>query len=205
MKNKTKKTTPQTLKGFRNSLPVKVFKNTKVGIFIDEANIFYIQKELGWKIDWKKFASLFKTNLDLKILRYYLGMPSSGESRLKNLKIKNLLESFGYTVVTKPLKKIYLNNNKNSFKYKCNFDVEIALDIASFLTELDLVIIVSGDSDFVAIKDFVLINKKKLIFVCFEKRVSWEIRKSKYLFLEKFKDLIQLNKNPGKSQGEITK
>lgn len=198
----TKKAASQTIKDF---LPFKISKNTKVGIFIDEANIFYTQKELGWKIDWKKFASLFKTNLDLKILRYYLGMPSSGESKLKNLKIKNLLESFGYTVVTKPLKKIYLNDKKNSFKYKCNFDVEIALDITSFLTELDLVIIVSGDSDFIAIKDFVLINKKKLLFMCFEKRVSWEIRRSKYLFIEKIKDLIQLNKNPDQSRGGITK
>jgi len=111
-------------------LPIKFSENDKVGIFIDEANIFYAQKELGWKIDWKKFADLLRQNFNLKILRYYLGMPLSGEQKIRNLKIKKNLESFGYAVISKPLKKIYLDGKKKKFRYKCNFDVEIALDVA---------------------------------------------------------------------------
>lgn len=182
----------QTLKGFRDFLPIKISEKTRVGIFIDEANLFYIQKELGWKIDWEKFINLLKESLNIKIVRYYLGMPLTGRARIKNLKFKTMLESFGYTVITKPLKKIYTDKRTNKFKYKCNFDVEIAVDVTTFLDDLDLVIIASSDSDYIAVRDYVLVNKKKIMFVCFERKVSWEIRRSKHAFLEKLKRLIEL-------------
>lgn len=187
-------------------LPLELLPTTKVGVFIDEANLFYLQKTVGWKIDWRKFASLWKTSCKLKALRYYIGMPPSGKARLKNTKLKKYLESHGYTVITKPLKKIFTDNKKSSFKYKCNFDVEIALDVASLADELDLVVIVSGDSDFIAVRDTMLAKKKKVFFVCFERRVAWEIRRSKHLFLESLKPKIELQqKTPTKGRGGVTR
>lgn len=182
----------QTLKGFRDFLPIKLPKNAKAGLFIDEANLFYIQKELGWKIDWNKFINLLKTNLNITINRYYLGMPLSGEAKVKNIKFKKMLEGFGYTVITKPLKKIYTDKKTGKFVYKCNFDVEIAVDITTFIKNLDLIVICSSDSDYIAVRDYVLINKKKIMFLCFERKVSWEIRKSKSLFLENIRKQIEL-------------
>lgn len=198
---------PQTLKGFRDFLPIIIKKTDRVGVFIDEANVFYAQKELGWKIDWKKFADLMRTEFNLKMLRYYLGMPLAGQQKINNLKVKTFLESFGYTVITKPLKKIYIDNIKSEFKYKCNFDVEISLDVVSFIKNLDVVILVSNDSDFLALRDFSLINKKKFLFICFERRIAWEIRRSKFLFMEKLKKLIefQQKKTSTKSRGGVTK
>ena len=188
-------------------IPIKVAKTNKVGIFIDEANLFYAQKELGWKIDWRKFIDLMRKNFNLKFIRYYLGMPLSSKQKIKNLKIKTLLESFGYTVITKPLKKIYTDSKKAKFKYKCNFDVEIALDIAAFLNNLDTIIIVSNDSDFIAIRDFVLINKKQFLFACFKRKIAWEIRRSKFIFLEKLRPAIEYKtkKTSTKGRGEVTK
>jgi len=34
-------------------------KGNKAGIFIDEANLFYSQKALGWRIDWQKVLEFF--------------------------------------------------------------------------------------------------------------------------------------------------
>src|SRR5258708_5497313 len=181
----------QTLKGFRDFLPVKISKKTKAGIFIDDANVFDVQKQLCWKLDWEKLFYFIKADIDLKIVRYYLGMPTFGESKIKNFKLQKRLESFGYTVITKPLKRIYINKTKGEFKYKCNFDVEIALDIATFVKDLDLVIIVSGDSDFTAIRDFTLVNNKIPLFMCFERNMAWEIRVSKFLTFDKIKKLIK--------------
>jgi len=65
------KTNIQTLKGFRDFLPIKVARQAKVGIFIDEANLFYTQKESGWKIDWEKFKIVLNKSLDIKIIRYF--------------------------------------------------------------------------------------------------------------------------------------
>lgn len=190
-------------KSYSDFLPIKTTKKTKVGIFIDEANLFYIQRELGWKIDWTKLAQLFSQNFHLKILRYYLGMPVAGPGRLKNLKIQKILELAGYTVVTKPLKKILIDSHSKKYRYKCNFDVEIGLDVSTFIKNLDLIIIVSGDSDFIAIKDYVLINNKQFLFVCFEKRVAWEIRRSKHLFLEQIKDKIEYKKKKPRQKVEV--
>jgi uncharacterized LabA/DUF88 family protein len=190
MMSKTKLIRP--LKGFRDFLPIKIAKNARVGVFIDEANLFYIQKELGWKIDWQKLSDFIGKDVDLKILRYYLGMPTSGKSRIQNVKHLRRLESFGYTVITKPLKKILIDRKAKKYKNKCNFDVEIALDVATFIKELDLIIIASGDSDFIAIKDFVLSNDKKVVFLCYEKNVSWEIRYAKFIFIERIKKFIEL-------------
>jgi len=117
---------PLTPKGFRDFLPIKVSKTANVGVFIDEANLFYIQKELGWKVDWQKFITILKKDFNIKFVRYYLGMPLSGPAKIKNQKFKAKLESFGYTVITKPLKKIYIDKKLGKFEYKCNFDVEIA-------------------------------------------------------------------------------
>lgn len=182
----------QDVKSIRDLLPIKLAKNAKIGLFIDEANLFYIQKELGWKIDWSRFINLLKTDLNVTINRYYLGMPLSGEAKVKNTKFKKMLEGFGYTVITKPLKKIYVDKKKGKFVYKCNFDVEIAVDITTFIKNLDLVIICSSDSDYIAVRDYILMNKKKILFLCFERKVSWEIRKSKSFFLEGIRKQIEL-------------
>ena len=36
------------------------FKGKLTGIFVDEANLFYIQKEVGWKISYEKLMRYFK-------------------------------------------------------------------------------------------------------------------------------------------------
>jgi len=166
-------------------------KNKRTGIFIDDANLFYIQRKLNWKIDWLKFKNFLEKYLKLKICRYYMGMPFDGTARLKNERIKEELEQINFEVITKTLKKIYLDNQKSDFKYKCNFDVEIAFDIARSIKNLDFIIIVSGDSDFLEAKNFCLGKQKTFAIICFEKRVAWEIRRIHHIFFEDIKEFIK--------------
>lgn len=49
----------------------------------------------------------------------------------------------------------------------------------------------SGDSDFLAVRDFALENKRGFIALCFEKGVAWEIRRGYHIFLEDIKDKIE--------------
>lgn len=175
-----------------NSLKLlKKFKGLRIGVFIDEANLFYIQKEIGWDISPKKIKNLLESFFKVKIINYYLGMPEVGTARAKNLEVKKGLEKIGFNVITKPLKKIYVGEKNKKFKYKCNFDVEIAFDVARNINKLDLVMIMSGDSDYLEAKNFCLEQEKKFMFFCFEKRVAWEIRRVYHLFFEEIKDLIQ--------------
>lgn len=170
---------------------LKKFKGKRAGIFIDDANLFYIQKELGWKIDWMKLKDFLSRYLKPTLFTYYLGMPASGKARLENEGIKTELEEIGFKVITKTLKKIYIDNQKQEFKHKCNFDVEIAFDIARNIDKLDLVIIMSGDSDFLEAKNFCLENRKSFLVMCFERRVAWEIRRIYHIFLEDIKEYIK--------------
>lgn len=167
------------------------FKNKSAGIFVDDANLFYIQKKVGWKVDLLKLKEFLRQYVKLVICRYYMGMPPDGKARLENEEIKKEVEGVGFEVKTKPLKKIYLDSKKLDFKHKCNFDVEIAFDISRNIKKLDLVIIVSGDSDFLETKNFCLENNKGFMVMCFEERVAWEIRKIYHVFFEDIKKFIK--------------
>lgn len=167
------------------------FKNKSAGIFVDEANLFYSQKALGWHVNWKKVLEFFKQFCNIKIARYYMGTPLKKESYEQNILIKNRLEKAGFEVITKPLKKIYLDNQRKEFKYKCNFDVEITRDVIRNLEEIDLVLLVSSDSDFIGLRNDVLFHQKGFIFVCFEYNVAWEIRRSYHLFFEDIRENIE--------------
>src|SRR4030042_1998977 len=154
------------------------FRGKRVGIFADEANLFYSQKALGWHIDWGKVLEFLAKFYDIKIARYYMGMPLNKEAYEKNILVKHRLDKVGFYVITKPIKKIYLDSQRNDFKQKCNFDVEIARDVIRNLDIVDLVILASSDSDFIALKRDSMIHKKGFIFLCFEYNVAWEIRRS---------------------------
>jgi len=170
------------------------FKGKTAGIFVDEANLFYSQKSLGWHVDWKKVLEFFKASYDIKIAQYYMGMPFKKEAYEENILIKNRLEKAGFEVITKPLKKIYLNGQKKEFKYKCNFDVEITRDVIRNLNKIDLVLLASSDSDFIGLRNDVITYRKGLIFVCFEYNAAWEIRRSYHLFFEDIRKEIEFMK-----------
>jgi len=167
------------------------FKNKKIAIFIDDANLFYMQKRVGWEIDWQKTKQFFEKYSPESLWFYYLGMPLAGKGRFENEKLKEELSAIGFSVKTKPLKKIYLDDQKINFKHKCNFDVEIAFDIARYVDKVDAVVVMSGDSDFLEAKNFCLGKGKEFLIVCFEERVAWEIRRIHHLFFEDIKDFIK--------------
>jgi len=123
-----------------------------------------------------------------------MGMPFKGESYEKNVLIKNRLEKDGFKVITKPLKKIYLDNQHKEFKYKCNFDVEITRDVIRNLDKIELVLLASSDSDFIALRNDVILQRKGFIFVCFEYNVAWEIRRSYHLFFEDIQEEVRYTK-----------
>jgi uncharacterized LabA/DUF88 family protein len=166
-------------------------KDKRIGIFIDDANLFYIQKRIGWKIDWLKFKKFLDGYIKESVYTYYIGMPPMGQARLENERIKKELKDISFVVRTKPLKKIYLDDKKIDFKNKCNCDVEIAFDIARNIEKFDSIIIVSGDSDFLEAKNFCIERSKGFLIMCFEERVAWEIRRVYHLFFEDIKEIIK--------------
>lgn len=167
------------------------FKNKTAGIFVDEANLFYSQKDLNWHIYWQKVLDFLRQFYDIKIANYYMGMPLKKEGFEQNILIKDRLKKEGFEMITKPIKKIYLDNHKKKFKHKCNFDVEITRDVIRNLDKIDLVLLASSDSDFIGLRNDVLSHQKGFIFLCFEYSVAWEIRRSYHLFFEDIKEKVK--------------
>lgn len=165
------------------------FRDLKTAVFIDSANLFYAQKRVNWKISWKKLYGFLNDNFKLDSVNFYLGMPQNKIKSAQNKRLISKLTRIGYRTQTKPLKKIYIYKDK--FVYKCNFDVEISLDVAEKIDKLDLVIISSGDSDFLAIKNYCLKRSKKFLVLCFERNVAWELRLVHHLFFEKIRKLVE--------------
>jgi len=179
-------------------------RGKRVGLFVDEANLFYSQRTAGWRIDWAGVLEFFEQSFDMAIVRYYLGMPLEKEAYDKNVLIKDRLKKSGFEVIEKPLKKIYLDGEKRQIKYKCNFDVEITRDVIRRLDAIDVVLLASSDSDFIGLRNDAIACGKEFIFVCFERNAAWEIHRSHHIFFEDIRDKIEYRRqtktpeiNPG--------
>jgi len=71
--------------------------------------------------------------------------------------------------------------------------VEIVLDVVRNIDNLDVVIIMSGDSDFLELKNYVVKDRKKnIIFAGYEENMAWELRQCWHIYLNRIKDEIAL-------------
>lgn len=156
--------------------------------------MFYTQKRLSWFIDWKKVKNYVEQEKDVIEWRYYVGVKDNDEKMLKYLKYLNII---GFNAITKPLKKIKvddsgiaLQNSKRSFVYKANFDVEMTADILLEKFKLDEIIIFSGDSDFRYLVKKLKDSGLRVVIFSSKKTISWELKIecAKVIYLEKIKN-----------------
>ena len=178
-------------------------KRIRTKVYIDGANIFYVQKALGWSIDWQKVKNLLSESYDVVEFRYYTGVKPNDEKMMKYLRY---LDRIGFTSITKPLKTIKLRDNDKLKKisgfnhiHKSDLDVEMTTDILLDRGELDCIILFTGDSDFTyLVKTLKNLGKKVLVFSS-RRMLSWELKLacSKYHFLD---DLEEKLKKQGRSR-----
>ena len=79
---------------------------------------------------------------------------------------------------------------------KANFDVEITADILNSISETDLIILFSGDSDFAYLVKLLHKKGKKLYVYSSRKTLSWELKLSadRYIFIENLDRLTKSDK-----------
>lgn len=170
-------------------------KNKTAGVFIDDSNLYHAQKDAGWRVDWEKLKKLLQKYCQVLIYRYYLALPDKADADYKPtisyLKyVKKVCQ-----LKTKPLK--YIKVAKTAVR-KGDVDVEIVLDVVRNIKKLDVVFIVSGDSDYLELKNWVVKDKKKNIaFIAFEENIAWELRQCWHIYLNRIKKLIELKRKKG--------
>ena len=171
----------------------------KTAVFIDAANIFYSQKTLRWRIDFKKLASYLQKELSIAGIYYYTGLVGAFERQRAFI---SKLESLGYYVTSKEVKFIKVAGAPDI--PKGNLDVELALDAFRFQDDFETIILFSGDSDFAYLLDLLKQAGKRVIVVSMRGHVSRELlERAKYVPLPKLRSFIEKFKEPDEPAPEV--
>jgi len=112
--------------------------------YIDWANLDKAARELGYKIDYKKFYGWLRQKYSLGKVYLFTGFSRHHEE------LYEYLREYGYTLV---LKETFIDKNG---KIKGNCDTELVLQATQdyYEKKFNTCIIISGDGDFRCLVDF---------------------------------------------------
>ena len=117
----------------------------RVGIFVDVQNIFYAAKPFNARLDFEKLMELSvgKRRL-IRAIAYVVQSPDVDQSNFISM-----LQQKSYEVKRKDLRQ------RSDGSAKGDWDMGMAIDVMSFVDKLDVLVLVSGDGDFVPLVDLV--------------------------------------------------
>ena len=118
----------------------KVSKFQRIGVFVDVQNMFYSAKHISnSKLDFSKLMEKAVRGRQLiRAICYVIENPEIDQSAFIEMLANN-----GYEIKSKPLR---LRSDGSS---KGDWDMGIAIDAISLAAKLDIVVLVSGDGDFI--------------------------------------------------------
>jgi uncharacterized LabA/DUF88 family protein len=111
-----------------------------VGVFVDVSNLFYSAKSAGVEVNYCRLLEHSVAGRDLIRASAYTGVDPENPNQRKFI---DFLRANGYKVLCKDIHKY------EGGRIKANLDIEIAVDIMLLSENLDVVVLVSGDGDFV--------------------------------------------------------
>jgi len=166
----------------------------KAGLWIDAPNLHFALLQLGIKIDMAKLlphiSQLVRARIVLKRF-FYDHNPESPNQGFENF-VTWLKKGLGYETI-RVEKKLY--HHDTGRKAKSLTDWEIAFDILDKLKEIDILVLLSGDSDYVrAIKSFQKFRPSLCIVVLSTRQtLSRELRETAdaVYYLEDMPELLQ--------------
>lgn len=121
------------------------YKEERIALFVDGANLYSAARALGFDIDYKKLLTLFQGEGRLIRAFYYTALFEDQEySPIRPL--VDWLDYNGYTMVTKPAKEF--TDAQGRRKVKGNMDIELAIDLLDMAERIDHAVLFSGDGDF---------------------------------------------------------
>lgn len=134
--------------------------------FIDSQNLNLSIRELGWKLDFKKFLVYLREKYDVEKAYLFIGYLEGNQD------LYTSLQEIGYILVFKPTL-IYKDGTT-----KGNCDAELVLQAMIDYKKYDKAVIVSGDGDFHCLIKY-LISKGKLekLLIPNQKRYSALLKK----------------------------
>lgn len=132
--------------------------------FIDWANVHGWTKSLKREVDPDKLFRYLQSYSEIEDVRLYFGTDDHPKSKefLENV------ERVGYKVITKPVKYILITEieGQKIYRRKCDFDMEICIDVHKALKEeIGSFIFFTGDGDFDPLYRMLIELRKQVIVV----------------------------------------
>ncbi len=120
------------------------YKDERLALFIDGANLYSAAKTLGVEVDYRRLLEEFRKKGRLLRANYYTALIENEEySPIRPL--VDWLQYNGYNVITKPAKEF--TDAAGRRRIKGDMDVEIAVDSLTLADRLDHIVLFSGDGD----------------------------------------------------------
>ena len=117
----------------------------RIGVFVDVQNIFYAAKQFNSRLDFEKLLTTVSDNRRLiRAIAYVVQSPEVDQSGFITM-----LQQKNYQVKRKDLR---LRSDGSA---KGDWDMGMAIDVISLVDKLDVVVLVSGDGDFVSLVNLV--------------------------------------------------
>ena len=155
----------------------------KVYVFIDASNLWEAQKAKGRMFDYEKLKTYLKNKFSASSIEifYYTAYPAEGTREQsqtgKHKFFTYLKKGLGFTVRKKELKRIIEHNKLgDSIQEKGNMDVEMTIDAIHFSPKYDTAILFTGDSDFLALVNYLRNGDKKVFIFSSKNNISQELR-----------------------------
>lgn len=142
-------------------------------VIIDFGNVQKWENGLSWKIGVHELGNLTKhlTTGSKFLRRFYYGSDLGQNEKQQittmwSAAILNKARMSGFEVITKRVKYIHDKNYTTGFVKKCNFDLEMMLDLIREQKNYDTIFLFSGDGDMACVLEYLhsVYNKKIYIF-----------------------------------------
>lgn len=163
----------------------------KILLFIDNANIIHAFSTLGFKLDHRKLKDYFQKRTQLVGIYLYTAFIKSKAPQQKFLEMMSRL---GLILRTKEVK--FIHATDGSTELKGDLDIEIAIDTFECLNEFDTLVLLSGDSDFAPLVNWLHTKQKKVIVISTRPHISRELARAadRFIDLGKFRFYWQLGR-----------
>lgn len=121
------------------------YRDERLALFIDGANLYAAARALGFDIDYKLLRTEFARRGKLVRAFYYTALLETDDySPVRPL--VDWLQYNGFAMVTKPAKEF--TDAAGRRKVKANMDIELAVDAMEMARHVEHIVIFSGDGDF---------------------------------------------------------
>jgi len=178
-----------------------IYQNHRVGIFIDVQNIYHSAKNLYQSR--VNFQELLKHLLARRQLIKAFAYVVKSETALGEESFFDALEKAGIDLRIKDLQ-VYAGGAK-----KGDWDVGLAIDAVRLAQSLDVIVLVTGDGDFVPLIEYLRLGQGKQVEVAaFSRTASARIREAADTFIEIEsipKMLLKINKRRERGDAGIKK